>query len=640
MARFSDPGISPRIIRLLVAAGLLLAWPAGPARAQGGGPDAGAATSDPAAAPSPQGSPSPDAGASSAAPGTDGGTDGGQVDGEQMGGDGGATPPRASAPPSPIPALPQPAEPPAVTERFIPLPPTASGEPPPPLRRKPLKITVGIPPTTSDLGSETDVTRGDSTGVDVLETQSWTLNVRAYLRAPLRISLGPRDDSFPTMPSGHELHSPPRMVGLSSSNWAYIAVAQNPFGALRTTIGNARASASLIFSTSTFPGVGYDDVDSLGGMAQGYITLRFPDAFGSRGGVALIAGAFSNSYGTAGPQQRNTGFYGTYLFGRIHQTGETLTANYDLTDRWELLVEHGIGAKLDLLPFLPNAPKQMFIPGNPNTALGSNFVHHAHVALRADDWLKIGAHYMTSWESDAKDGPARLSTTGADIHIDDERWGSFYIGYSHVWGYNLMPLDNALQVIHGSRGYDFKLQYFGNKLRQYAGSGAYLPNKSGRVETVLFQYTLRSYELLRTAPSFRGRDAKLSFYGMFSHAYSPSTGNAQDMPAGDLSGLRGPFVVNDNKLKFGSLLELALFTNLSLNLRFDRVQPTQMDPQQSYTAFTGQLIIRSGWRSSRQILIGYTHFLLGAHDYPDSPYSASYKQADSNLLVVSAIMSL
>jgi hypothetical protein len=530
----------------------------------------------------------------------------------------------------------------APRETFIALPPTPEGAAAAPRRTKPLRTTVGIPPTASDLGAELEVggPGADTAGADVLQLQNWTLNVRGYIRAPMRISMGPGDDTG----QGNELHSPPRMIGFSSSNWSYIALAPNSSASLRTTISNPRVTGTVILTANTFSDVGYDDIDSLGGVSQGYVTLKFPEAFGPRGGLAWTVGAFSHSYGTAGPRQSNTGYYGTYLFGRTHVVGEDLTADIDLNDHWELLIEHGLGAKLDLLPSLAGyLPKQMFIPGDPRAPLGSNYLHHVHVALWNDNWLKIAAHYLTSWSPNERVGgpsllgEARLSSTGVEVHVDHPRWGSGYLGYSHVWGHNLYPLDEALQVIHGGRGYDFKLQYFGNKFRQYRNSG-YLNNDGGRVETVLFQYILRSWELFEY-PGNR-RSLNLSVYGMFSHAYSPPTLTVLDLTPAGGPALNGLYTINDNKLKYGALLELAAFRHLSLIGRFDRVQPTSSDKEQSYTALTGQLVIRSDWRSNRQVIVGYTRFLLGLHTYPDSPYSAINKQVDANLFVISAIMSL
>lgn len=641
----SIPG--PRKFLLTLTAGVIGIWPAlahawMPAPAQPPGPATG--TGGPTIISQAAGPGAPGDSASPAPPADQSGPANGaaptsEPPSPESPGNGGPKPVESLAPVPPIPAP---------EETFIALPPPPEGTQWKPRRSKPLRTTVGIPPTASDLGSELDATSlgADTAGTDVLQTQNWSLNIRGYVRAPMRIGLGPADHTPISMLSGHELHSPPRMVGFSSSNWQYLAIAPNSSASLRTTISNPRVAATIILNTGTFPDVGYDDIDSLGGVTQGYVTLKFPEAFGSQGGLAWTVGAFSHSYGTAGPRQTNTGFYGTYLFGRTHVVGEDLTADIDLTDHVELLLEHGFGAKLDLIPFLgPALQKNMFIPGDPRMSLGTNFLHHAHAAIWIDDWLKIAGHYLTSWTPNDRSGAnsdphfnrdARLSATGAEVHFDHRRWGSGYLGFSHVWGHNLLPLDEALQVIHGGRGYDFKLQYFGNKLRQY-GSTGFIPNDEGRVETVLFQYELRSFELFEYPRARRSVD--LIMYAMFSHAYSPPTGDALMRPVPQL---QGPFSVNDNKLKFGTQVEFWAFRHVSFKLRYDDVRPTNMDPGQDYRAYTASIVLRSDWRQNRQIIAGYTRFQLGPHCYPDSPYSTSSLQrlADPNLFLITAIMSL
>ncbi len=52
--------------------------------------------------------------------------------------------------------------------------------------------------------------------------------------------------------------------------------------------------------------------------------------FGEYGGLVWNVGTFQNRYGTAG--KYDGGMYETYLFGRTHQTGETLTGD-DLQPR-------------------------------------------------------------------------------------------------------------------------------------------------------------------------------------------------------------------------------------------------------------------------------------------------------------------
>lgn len=535
-------------------------------------------------------------------------------------------------------------------------------------------MTVGVPPTTGDLGSEADTLTPNAVafgeeGRTMAISENWSFTLKGYLRAPMRVSYGPSDASAASDANPpYELHAPPRMVGASSSNWSYINIAPNPTASLRATIANARVAATLILSMNQFSGVGYQDLDSQGGMSQGFVTLKFPNAFGERGGLAWTVGAFGNRYGYAGPRQVNAGYYGTYLFGRTRVMGEALTANIDLTDHVELLIEDGFGAELEILPILGQAlPKQMFIPGDPHAQLGSDFVHHAHIALWIDDWLKVATHYLTSWTpndraSDFYTAPqdARLSVVGAEVHVDHPRWGSGFLGYSHTWADNLMPLNDGLQVIHGARGYDFKLQYFGNKLRNFDGSGAYLPYDNGRVETILFQHKLYSTGLFRLPPKSRGW--VLSLYGMYSHSYSPArTGATVDFSSkfGVTYGPNFP-AFKDDKLKYGVDVLHALFRTLSLGIRYDRVQPTSQDPSpenpvghcanfwspfdrscgQTYMAITPYIWLQPDWNSTRRITISYTRYILGSHAYPDSPYSAIQKVADPNLFMISALMSL
>src|SRR5262249_33701368 len=136
---------------------------------------------------------------------------------------------------------------------------------------------------------------------------------------------------------------------------------------------------------------------------------------------------------------------------------------------------------------------------------GSNYLHHIHAALAGNRWLQLGAHYMTSWTPNDKN-PAttvraqegRLTVYGADIHLDDDELGHFYIGYSHVDGKNLLPLDEALQVIHGGDGYNFKLEYFGGKDRR-PSVNATPTNDSGTVDTLMWQYVLRLAPLMGEA---------------------------------------------------------------------------------------------------------------------------------------------
>jgi hypothetical protein len=547
-------------------------------------------------------------------------------------GDGGA--PVEVVEPPPIP-MPMPVPPPstgAATAPSLPLPPP----PPAPGRSKPLRLTVGIPPTASDLGSEADMV--STTGLEdeasiTAKLNNWTLGMKGYVRAPMRIGMGPRVDGD----HENELHSPPRIVGLGSGDWNYIALAPNPTASLYVRAGNPVVTANVIFNANTYYDSGYKDLDQMGGISQAYLTLKFPRAFGSVGGLAWTVGSFSNRYGNAGANETSSGYYGTYLFGRTHTAGEALTADFDLTDHVELVLEHGIGAKLEVIPFIATdpgtgigPPKNDFIPGQGSVPQGSNYLHHAHLGLFVDNWFRFGAHYLTSWSPDDTSQvkgvvppESRLTAVGADIHVDDSTAGHGYLGYSHIRGDNLLPLADAIQVIHGSNGKGFKEDYFGPKDRD---TNITATNDSGTVDTVLWQYLLHLAPLLGEAMPMH--DITMSFYGMYNHVRSPIT-KPSDANQHD---------INLDKLKFGAEIELALLKFMALGFRYDRVQPDLTDKSTLYSALSPRLIFHSNWRSKEYIIVDYTHFLLGPKAYPGSPYT-TYTKSDPDMIVVTAIMS-
>lgn len=508
-------------------------------------------------------------------------------------------------------------------------------------RARPLQLTTGTPPARLDIGSEagfTGVTQQKEEAESELE--KWTFNMKGYMRVPFRVGYGPRNDGT----EGNELHVPPRMVGLSSGDWEYLAIAQNPAISIYANFGNPIVSANIIWGSSALTDPGYDNLDSLNGLRQAYVTLKYPEAFGRSGGLALTAGAFSNRYGSAGRQQVNSGFYGTYLFGRTHAAGEVLTAGIDLSKDLELILEHGVGARLEGVPFLQDSPRTPdgspeadFIQGTGQSPQGSNFLHHAHAALVMGEW-RFAAHYLTSWSPDdnsfIRGIPAeesRMTVTGAEVHYDQATANGF-IGFSHVDAKNLIPLGNAVQVLHGSDGRGFKEEYFGEKDRV----ANFRPsNDDGTVDTLLFQYTTNVSPYTEVLP-LGAREMYLGIYSMLNHAVSEKTDPDDPLQ----------LEINSWMMKFGGIAQLDMFKWLVVGLRADHVQPCMScrrgapdadgvpsfvsDSSDAFTALTPHILLHTQWKLKEWVYISYTHFFMGPRVYPSSPYS-DYTQADPHM---------
>ena len=499
-------------------------------------------------------------------------------------------------------------------------------------RTKSLQVSVGLSPSSLDLGSEADILGVRDKNEMAAMLERWSFSMKGSIRALSRIGFGPRNDHQP----GTEMHALPRIVGLGSGDWNYIGVAPNANALLGITVANPVVAGTIIFSTSHLSDASYPVVDDVG-LDQAYLTFKFPTAFGNRGGIALTAGMFSERFGMSGPLGGSSGYYATYLFGRTHQAGEALTFDLDLTKKLELILENGIGAKADVVPFFANSDRNPsgpaeadFLPGQQSQPYGSTFVQHTHAGLRYDDWLRISAHYMNAWSPDdltlQRGGhipPSRLSVAGGDVHVDKELY-NLYLGYSHVDGNNLYPLSDALQVLHSGTGRSLKLNFFGQKDRF---TGLTPSNFSGTIDTLLWQAMLRVAPLI--GDPFGSRDLNVAVYGMYNKAKSPKE-DPNDPTSLD---------INDDKLKFGADVDLSLLKFMSVGTRIDRVMPRLADTSDAYTALSPRVSFYTKWKSKEQAIVQYTHFFLGKNTVPGSPYTDEYFHPDPDMLVVMGRMS-
>jgi hypothetical protein len=564
-----------------------------------------------------------------------------------------AAPPAEGAPVAPAATEPPAAEPVKTPTSARPPPmPTQMPTPERKTRWKPLQVSVGLAPTAQDLGSEADILGVSSTQDLGVILDQWAMTLKGSFRVPIRIGFGRRNDGR----EGVEPHALPRVVGLGSGDWNYLGLAPNASASLALIIGNPLVTANIIYSTSHLSDPGYPVVNDMG-IDQAYLALKFPDAFGVAGGISVMAGVFSERFGTSGPYQKSSGYYSTYLFGRTHVAGESLTANFDLSEKVEIILEHGIGAKTEVVPFIVK-DQEDFIPGTdppeptglgyliggPSAGwivyesddfqghgpqpYGSNFVNHAHAAMIYDGKLRVAAHYLKSWSPNdnalAADAPeAYLQVVGGDVHLDGEI-GNAYVGYSHVDADELYPLADGVQLLHSGTGRSFKLNFFGEKERITGDTGR---NDSGTVDTVLTQFHLRAADFLDDP--FGGRDLNFGLYGMWNHVESIKTNSVHPLDRN----------IKDDKLKFGLDVDFQTLKFMSIGSRFDRVIPRLADQDDAYTAISPRLSFYTQRKTKEQVILQYTHYFLGPETVPGSPYTDGYYTPDADMIVLTARMS-
>ncbi|HXK19844.1 MAG TPA: hypothetical protein VNG33_18665, partial [Polyangiaceae bacterium] len=471
-------------------------------------------------------------------------------------------------------------------------------------------LEISLAPTTPEASGDT------APAPPAAETALGGFEIHGYLRAPLRVGVGPKNDRT----SGTELHAPARVPDASFTDWRYLNTMPGPWSELFLSYGTPRATATISIAGYNQTIAGYRDLEAQLGINQAFVTLQFPGTFGRYGDLSLTAGSFSDRYGIAG--KHDAGMYQTYLFGRTKAVGETLSAKLSLTPQVALLIEHGIGAKLDVIPFDALNPRPDYLPYPGPVPQGSTFLHHAHVGAEFGRHLLLTGHYLTAWTPDDHNAPGttsepgRISVVGGDAHVSAGAAGDGYVGFSHIIAHHVLPVADAIEVLHSSGGYQLKNNFFG---RFDPRTKLTPPDDSGRIESVLAQYALSLGKLVRYPARFSGNgsDLTLTVFGMYNVVRSDT--------------------FDHEMLKYGVDALYSMFEVLAVGARFDTVNPDMASRRQSFSVLSPRIVLRTRFIARERVVLEYSHYFLGKEAYAAFPYNA-LPQADNNALMLSASM--
>ena len=472
------------------------------------------------------------------------------------------------------------------------------------------------------------------------KTSEWKFDVTGYFRAPLRLSWGP-----PTLPDpnggnpGTQIRTPPLVPDANYIDWRYTNSLVAPWSELNFHYGNDRAKATIQIASYNLTDAGYRNLAANLGINQAYLTLNFPNIINENGRLNLSVGAFTNRYGAAG--RYDAGKYETYLFGRTHIAGETLSFEYDLGE-WTLAAEDGFGGKLEPTPFQPipagttMVTTQAWEPYPGPVPQESTFVHHAHVGAVWRKMLLIGAHYIDVFANDLERAGAysgmayagRMSTepkpgltiTGVDVKFLNGFYGDGYLGYSHLSAQNALYLADAVEVLHSFNGWQLHDNYFGPPGK--------VEETTGTIDSVLFQYVFSFGQFFHRPRPFwgDGPDLVASVFGMYNKVNSPIEPT-----------------YSHSKLKAGAELTYLPLSWFGVGGRFDEVQPDMDDSTQSFAVISPRVILRTAFVTHEQVLFQYSHYFYNANaghsSYPyDVQPGAAGLGADANAFQIAAIV--
>src|SRR5580698_6515998 len=334
-----------------------------------------------------------------------------------------------------LPALAQDAPPvaPTVTPAAAPAPeatPAAAAVTPPPAAPKKKGgsgPSLGLNPDAPQVGGLVTTTTDAPAAAEEPATGEWKFDVTGYFRAPLRFSWGPptTPDTLPgaTGNAGTQLRTPPLVPDANYIDWRYTNSMVGPWTELKFHYGNDRVKATVQIASYNITDSGYRRLESNLGINEAFLSMSWPEFVSENARLTLIAGAYTNRYGAAG--RYDAGRYETYLFGRTHTAGETLTYDYDLND-WTFEGEEGFGGKLEPIPFYgPPEGNTATVSANQNLPAWdpypgpvpqeSTFVAHVHAGAVYKKEVIMGAHLLYVFSN------------------DDERAGSYSGGTNPSW---------------------------------------------------------------------------------------------------------------------------------------------------------------------------------------------------------------
>lgn len=443
-------------------------------------------------------------------------------------------------------------------------------------------------------------------------------------------------------------------------DWRYDRQQEYDWTELFFNYGNSIVTGTVgieAFGFSDAEYIGWSNAASQLGIAQAYLTIH-PDLGLSNLRLTAKVGSFWDKYGTA--SQYDAGKYDTYMFGRTHQMGETLAAEY-VHDDYTFRLSHGIGTRAEQIAFT-QLQAGLFTP--PSTFEGNypgfTLLNHGHIGVSYKKTLDVNAHYLSAWAQDYRAVGITPGTT-TDGHIDvygveatlraGPLGGRLYAAYSRIVAANPQAVGPVIEAVHslGGGNYESGNGVLDNFFGCSAGAGSGTPNPTtgycetvqssagaehGTVDTIEVQYEYGLGTLIkRLAESNAQWDAYLALFGMFSSVSSslqPNSAPPTTTPNGTGTTLLGDGVI---KLKYGADLIVTPLQWLGIGARTDIVQPTNKDPGggQQFWVITPKIIFKTKWVTHEEVTVWYSHYSYGADVLPQPPNGTPNPQTSTTM---------
>ena len=436
---------------------------------------------------------------------------------------------------------------------------------------------------------------GESTSAD-----EWAFKFKGFFRGPMRIGM---DNSGKLTPGKLQFHTPPVVPDKEYTRWMYTNASPGPWAELLFQYGSQRVMMTTSIASYNITSGGWRELQDQLGIDRAFLTLKFPEAFGDLGGLAVDVGVFSNRYGGMG--RYDAGQYETYIIGRTRNAGFTGTLDFEAGDTGKIVIEGGFGAKTDQQYQTYDAkgeatttyPSWQPYPGD-KTQAGSTLLAHLHGAFIWDSNKTFALHYINTFTRDARwnvssangtptkpagvPGQASIQVFGGDFKMDGSSYGDGYLGVTYLKASNAAALSDTLEILHSQGGSFLSKNYFA------AGNGNIL--------TLAGQYTFSLAAFMMRPKPFWGQTADITIRPFFMFNKISGAG------AGE----------NVSKLKGGVEGTYSFLPNMAAAIRLDSVQPNLDNKNQSFTVISPKLIFRTDFVTHEMIIVQYQGYIYGS----------------------------
>jgi hypothetical protein len=443
------------------------------------------------------------------------------------------------------------------------------------------------------------------------EDGGFQFNFGGYMSAAARLSSNSRGSrSKPTVDQfSSTLHGLPQTVDV----YGAVQGTNAPPGSwveLRFDYGNSIVKSVVKLSTwKPSRGQSWIETSSQNWVNEAFLVFTMPPA----GDLSLswTVGAFRNTYGGLG--QYGVGQYNAPIIGAPFGVGETLTAQYALSDTLSLILEHGIMGRTGKVAIGegPNAYDHEPSPSDP-----SAFTHHAHVgfSLAGEVPLQGGLHYLHNWAQDERDQvddpkspfldegnrpDPRLTVLGADFRMIDNHLGNGAIAVSYADA-KYAALLSGMNYFGSDSGEMLTKRLLGQRPKRPGEQGG----GNGKILVVGAEYNFSWGKFLWYPDAFWGDGPDL-INSVFANVIKVTS----DDPEFD-----GRFIY-----KVGTEATYRVLPWFAVSARYDHVQPNSKDEKETFDVISPKLIFRSNWNSHEQVVLSYTRWFLGEHTHGEAP---------------------